>query len=63
MFSSLIGESTTTIFIPSSFAFFKVGAIIFELTGLIIFAVILVGYGIWIAIIYLRKLFKSKRKK
>ncbi len=34
-----------------------------ELTGLIIFAVILVGYGIWIAIIYLRELFKSKRKK
>ncbi len=34
-----------------------------ELTELIIFAVILVEYGIWIAIIYLRELFKSKRKK
>lgn len=34
-----------------------------ELAGLIIFAVILIGCGIWVTIIYLMELFKSKRKK
>ena len=34
-----------------------------ELAGLIVFSVILAGYAICIAITYLRKLFKSRRKK
>lgn len=33
-----------------------------ELAGLIVFSVILAGYGIWIAITYLRELFKSRQE-
>lgn len=33
-----------------------------ELAGLIVFSVILAGYGIWIAITYLRELFNQGKK-